>query len=92
VWGSGRIVQSFSTSALDGDEWSASRPSCSTLRERDPGTRWILGGWVIHVTSRSLDAEIHALVSLTKYTSLHVLFIIISMVHNHFSFLAFIFM
>jgi hypothetical protein len=33
------------TSALDGGEWSASRPHCFTSRERDPGTHWI-GGWV----------------------------------------------
>jgi hypothetical protein len=33
------------TSALDGDEWSASRPGCFTPRERAPGTHWI-GGWV----------------------------------------------
>jgi len=34
-----------STSALDGGEWSASRPGRFTPRERAPGTRWI-GGWV----------------------------------------------
>jgi hypothetical protein len=33
------------TSALDGGEWSASRPGRFTPRERDPGTHWI-GGWV----------------------------------------------
>jgi hypothetical protein len=33
------------TSALDGGEWSVSRPSCFTSRERAPGTHWI-GGWV----------------------------------------------
>jgi hypothetical protein len=33
------------TSALDGGEWSASRPGRFTTRERDPGTHWI-GGWV----------------------------------------------
>jgi hypothetical protein len=33
------------TSALDGGEWSASRPSHFTLREGVPGTHWI-GGWV----------------------------------------------
>jgi hypothetical protein len=33
------------TSALDGGEWSASRPGRFTPRERAPGTRWI-GGWV----------------------------------------------
>jgi hypothetical protein len=32
-------------SALDGSEWSASRPGRFTPRERAPGTHWI-GGWV----------------------------------------------
>jgi hypothetical protein len=31
------------TSALDGGEWSASRPGCFTTRERAPGTHWIRG-------------------------------------------------
>jgi hypothetical protein len=33
------------TSALDGGEWSASRPDRFTPRERTPDTHWI-GGWV----------------------------------------------
>jgi hypothetical protein len=33
------------TSALDGGEWSASRPSRFISKERAPGTHWI-GGWV----------------------------------------------
>jgi hypothetical protein len=33
------------TSALDGGEWSASRPGRFIPRERIPGTHWI-GGWV----------------------------------------------
>jgi hypothetical protein len=33
------------TSALDGGEWSDSRPGRFTPRERAPGTHWI-GGWV----------------------------------------------
>jgi hypothetical protein len=33
------------TSALDGGEWSASRPGRFTPRERAPGSHWI-GGWV----------------------------------------------
>jgi hypothetical protein len=33
------------TSALDGGEWSASRPGHFTPRERAPGTYW-MGGWV----------------------------------------------
>jgi hypothetical protein len=33
------------TSALDGGEWSASRPGRFTPRERDPDIHWI-GGWV----------------------------------------------
>jgi hypothetical protein len=33
------------TSALEGGEWSVSRPGHFILRERAPGTHWI-GGWV----------------------------------------------
>jgi hypothetical protein len=33
------------TSALDGGEWSTSRPGRFIPRERVPGTHWI-GGWV----------------------------------------------
>jgi hypothetical protein len=33
------------TSALDGGEWSSSRPGHFTSRERATGTQWI-GGWV----------------------------------------------
>jgi hypothetical protein len=33
------------TLALDGGEWSASRPGHFTPRESAPGTHWI-GGWV----------------------------------------------
>jgi hypothetical protein len=33
------------TSALDGGEWSASRPGRFPPRDRAPGTHWI-GGWV----------------------------------------------
>jgi hypothetical protein len=36
---------SYLTSALDGGEWSASRPGRAILGERTPGTHWI-GGWV----------------------------------------------
>jgi len=39
-----RSTHSF-TSALDGDEWSATRPGRFTPRKRAPGTHWI-GGWV----------------------------------------------
>jgi hypothetical protein len=38
-------LHAFSTSALNGGEWSASRPGRFTPRERTPGTHWI-GGWV----------------------------------------------
>jgi hypothetical protein len=41
-------LHAFLTSALDGDEWSASFPGRFTLpppRERAPGVKWI-GGWV----------------------------------------------
>jgi len=33
------------TSALDGGEWSASRPGRFITRQRDRGTRWI-GSWI----------------------------------------------
>jgi hypothetical protein len=36
---------SFFTSALDGGEWSASRPGRALLPGKNPGTHWI-GGWV----------------------------------------------
>jgi hypothetical protein len=38
-------LHAFLALALDGGEWSASRPSRFTPRERAPGTHWI-GGWV----------------------------------------------
>jgi hypothetical protein len=38
-------IHIFSTSALAGGEWSASRPGRFTSRERAPVTHWI-GGWV----------------------------------------------
>jgi hypothetical protein len=44
------------TSALNGDEWSASRPDHFTPRERTPGTHWI-GGWV------GSRAVLHAMVT-----------------------------
>jgi hypothetical protein len=43
----------FLTSALDGDEWSASLPGCLIPRERAPSSHWI-GGWVFPRVS--LDA------------------------------------
>jgi hypothetical protein len=46
MWRKWRYSSTHSlTSALDGGEWSASRPSRLTSRERDPGTHWI-EGWV----------------------------------------------
>jgi hypothetical protein len=36
---------SFLNSALDGGEWSASRPGRALPQGKDPGTLWI-GGWV----------------------------------------------
>jgi hypothetical protein len=38
-------IHIFLTSALVGDEWSASRPDRFTPGERAPGTQWI-GGWM----------------------------------------------
>jgi hypothetical protein len=51
--GSGGIASLFLTSALDGGEWSASRPGRFNLGERAPGNHWI-GGWVGPIAS--LDA------------------------------------
>jgi hypothetical protein len=48
-WGVEVKLHAFLTSALDGDEWSASRPGRFTPRERVPSTHWI-GGWVSHFT------------------------------------------
>jgi hypothetical protein len=44
-WGWRYSSDHSATSAVDGGEWSASRPSHFTPRERAPGIRWI-GGWV----------------------------------------------
>jgi hypothetical protein len=44
-WGVEVQLHSFLTSALDGGEWSASRPGRFKPKERAPGTHWI-GGWV----------------------------------------------
>jgi hypothetical protein len=41
--GVGVQIHIFLTSALFGDEWSASRPYVFTPRERVPGTHWIEG-------------------------------------------------
>jgi hypothetical protein len=43
--GKWRYSSTHSTSALDGGEWSASRPARFTPSERAPGTHWI-EGWV----------------------------------------------
>jgi hypothetical protein len=48
------------TSALDGGEWSGSRPGRFTPRERTPGTHWI-GGWV--GTRAVLDAVVRRKIS-----------------------------
>jgi hypothetical protein len=46
VFGEWRYSSTHSlTSALDGGEWSASRPGRFTSRERDPCTHWI-GDWI----------------------------------------------
>jgi hypothetical protein len=47
VLGSGGIAPHihWPPPALDGGEWSASRPNRFTPREKAPGTRWI-GGWM----------------------------------------------
>jgi len=51
----GERSYSSSSSALDGGEWSASRPGRFTPRERAPCTNWI-GGWV--GSRASLDAVV----------------------------------
>jgi hypothetical protein len=43
--GDGSIAPSFSTSALDGSEWSVSRSGCFTPAERLPDAEYT-GGWV----------------------------------------------
>jgi hypothetical protein len=45
VLGESRYSSNHSSTALDGGEWSASRPSRFTPREKAPGTHWI-GSWV----------------------------------------------
>jgi hypothetical protein len=37
VWGSGGMALTFMTSALDGGEWSASRPGHFTRSRKSPG-------------------------------------------------------
>jgi hypothetical protein len=56
AWGERRYSSySFSTSALDGGEWSASRPSRALpLGKGPPSTHWT-GGWV--GPRAGLDAE-----------------------------------
>jgi hypothetical protein len=44
-WGNGGVSTYSLTSALDGGEWSASRPARFNHREKAPGIYWI-GGWV----------------------------------------------
>jgi hypothetical protein len=41
MWGSGGIVPPFLTLALDGGEWSASRPCRFIPREIVPRTQWV---------------------------------------------------
>jgi hypothetical protein len=43
VWGSGGIAPAFLSSALDGGEWSASRPSRFNPKETGRRTHWIGG-------------------------------------------------
>jgi len=46
-WVSVTCLHAFLTSALDVDEWLASRPGSFTPREESVGTHW-LGGWMGH--------------------------------------------
>jgi hypothetical protein len=52
-WGSGGMVPPFLTSAVDGGEWSASRPGGFISEETAHGARYV-GGWVS--TRDGLDA------------------------------------
>jgi hypothetical protein len=45
VMGSGGIAPPLLISAIDGGEWSASRPGCFTTGERAFGNHWV-GGFV----------------------------------------------
>jgi hypothetical protein len=56
IWESGYVAAPFLTSALDGGEWSVSRPGRFTLGERAPGTHWI-ECWV--GPRAGLDAHYH---------------------------------
>jgi hypothetical protein len=40
-WGVAVYFHAFLSSALDGDKWSASYPSCFSRGERAPGAPWI---------------------------------------------------
>jgi hypothetical protein len=46
IWGSGGIAPQLLTWALDGGEWSASRPCRLTPPKRVPDSHWI-EGWVV---------------------------------------------
>jgi hypothetical protein len=65
-------LHTFLTSALDGGEWSASRPSCCTPRERAPGIHCV-GGRVGHntgliaVAKRKILTPVIQLVAETLY-------------------------
>jgi hypothetical protein len=54
IWKSGGITSQFLLSALEGGEWSASRPGSFTSEEISTGTHWI-GGWLD--PRDGLDAE-----------------------------------
>jgi hypothetical protein len=53
---------SFLTSALDGSEWSASRPGRALPRGKDPCTHWT-GGWV--GPRAGLDTEVRGKIPLS---------------------------
>jgi hypothetical protein len=59
-------LHTFLTSALDGSEWSASRPGRFTPRERAPGIHWI-GDWV--GTRAVLDAVVNRKIPSPRWES-----------------------
>jgi hypothetical protein len=64
VWGSGGIAPPLLTSALDGGEWSASRPGRFIPGERPPGTHQV-GGWV--GPRAGLDADFNPVILLLEH-------------------------
>jgi hypothetical protein len=73
---------SFSTLALDGGEWSASRPGRAfTPGERTPGTHWT-GGWV--GSRAGLDTEARGKISSNSAFGIYVFCMILCVNRDYF--------